>query len=303
MDPGNQTRPCLDSFLKQEDIASRNYCLYRDFVNQHLQNILNFSCNHYSYTAYMKQRVRSKFGYILFDSYVDKHSSLQGLANPKFAVELIAPHKPTQVNDFAELVHGLEYKIVIKAVTELEDDLNFENLTDYLRRVKFPYLLTTKHVIFMNRATNMNKNLPRESKRRVASLVQATSEKSKDQLRVLNIRNPKANCQFVKKILGYELIFLVFGNAMGQIQMQLFKQFYHSGLIEHWKQLATSQSEAVNGRSLKFKTFNDTQVLLRSLIPVYFLCVSLLTSATLILLAEMSVERCSKNYLARRKED
>jgi hypothetical protein len=224
MDPGNQTRPCLDSFLKQEDIASRNYCLYRDFVNQHLQNILNFSCNHYSYTAYMNQRVRSKFGYILFDAYVDKHSSLQGLANPKtleesiksqiaycdfrtlerrlslkawirpiemsvgmalicaiaacalytslakvktrhdsvsfetynflshaviatgillrqhstksrqilltllslatltissmyeslVTVELIAPHKPTQVNDLAELVHGLEYKIVIK---------------------------------------------------------------------------------------------------------------------------------------------------------------------------------------------
>jgi hypothetical protein len=218
-------------------------------------------------------------------------------------VELLVPHKPTQVNDLAELVHGLEYKIVLRGVTELEDYLNFENLNDYLRRVKCPYLLTTKHVIFMNHNTNMNENLSRESKRRVASLVQATSEKSKDQLRVLNIKNPKANCQFVKKILGYELIFMVFGNAMGQIQMQLFKQFYHSGLIGHWKQLATSQSEAVNGRSLKFKTFEDTQVLLRSLIPVYFLCVSLLTSATLILLAEMSMEGCSKNYFARRKED
>jgi hypothetical protein len=413
MDPGNQTRPCLQSFLKQEDMASRNYCLYRDFVNQHLQSILNFTCNHYSYTAYMNERVRSKFGYILFDVYVDKHSSLQGLANPKTSeesiksqiaycnfrtlerrlsveawirpiqmsvwialigtiaacacytflakmkttlnsvsfetynflshaviatgillrqhstksrqilltllslatltissmyeslvtVELLVPHKPTQVNDLAELVHGLKYKIVLQGVIKLEQDLNLENLNDYLRRVKCPNLLTTQHVIFMNRTTNMNKNLSRESKKRVASLVQATSEKSKDQLRVLNIRNPKANCQFVKKILGYELIFLVFGNAMGQIQMQLFKQFYHSGLIEHWKQLATSQSEAVNGRSHKFKTFTDTQILLRSLIPVYFLCVSLLTSAVFVLLAEMSVERCSKNYLARRKGD
>jgi hypothetical protein len=412
MDPGNQNRPCLGSFLKQEDIASRNYCLYRDFVNQHLQNILNFSCNHYSYTAYKNQRVRSKFGYILFDVYVDKHSSLQGLANPKTSeesiksqiaycdfrtlerrlslkawirpiemsvwialictiaacavstflakvktrhdsvsfetynflshaviatgilvrqhstksrqilltllslptlissmyeslvtVELIAPHKPTQVNDLAELVHGLEYKIVIKGVTELEDDLNLENLNDYLRRVKCPNLLTTKHVIFMNHNTNMNENLSWESKERLASLVQATSERSKERLRVLNIRNPKANCQFVKKILGYELIFLVFGNAMGQIQMQLFKQFYPSGLIEHWKQLATSQSGAVNGRSHKFKTFNDTQILLISLLPIYFLWVSLLASSAFILLAEMSVERCSKKYFARRKED
>jgi hypothetical protein len=89
MDPGNLNRPCLGSFLKQEDITSWNHCLYRDFVNQHLQNILNFSCNHYSYTAYMNQRVRSKFGYILFDVYVDKHSSLQGLANPKTSEESI----------------------------------------------------------------------------------------------------------------------------------------------------------------------------------------------------------------------
>jgi hypothetical protein len=214
-------------------------------------------------------------------------------------MELIAPTKPSIVNDLGQLVHDKMYKLYFKFDEGVINGkiVHIAYVNRYITEdVKRKRLVSEENLLFFNITNIPSHDELGDMNRKVALLVTSShSGPEQMHLSVASMKHPKRECNFVKMPIIADPILAVFDNNMANLQLKVMDEFLISGLRDYWIKRDQFQHE-LGLQKLKRNNFtaievqgNEDFLTLKNLMSIFMVWGFVLAVAFLFWLIEVTI--------------